>query len=143
MKTKHAASFILFLVPLGTGAETQSTPRIKRLAEVRFEQDPDVKCLKFATESGDSNGGPSTHILELSEGCVVPWHYHTAEEQLMVVEGRVVTEMDGMPLTSLGPGGFALMPGKKKHQFSCKSTKGCVVFVSFDRKYDIWWVDKK
>jgi hypothetical protein len=51
-----------------------------------------------------------------------------------------LTEMDGMPSTTLGPGGFAMMPSKAKHQFSCESKSGCTLFVTFDRTYDIVWV---
>jgi quercetin dioxygenase-like cupin family protein len=70
---------------------------------------------------------------------VVPAHYHTAEEQLMVVRGDVLTGMDGMPETTMGPGGFAMMPSKAMHWFTCKSKVTCLMFVTFDRKYDIVW----
>ena len=84
--------------------------------------------------------GPSTHILQFPQGCVFPWHYHTAEEQMMVVQGNVTVEMKDVPPTSLGPDGFAMMPSKERHEFSCKSEKGCTAFVTFDRAYDIFWV---
>jgi len=116
---------------------------VRRLAEVKFEPDDDVKCLFSTVESGDPDKGPSTIILKAPAGCLVRWHYHTAEEQLIVVEGSVRTEMAGMPAKQLGPGGFAMMPGKVKHQFSCGTPTGCVMFVSFDRAYDIFWVDNK
>jgi quercetin dioxygenase-like cupin family protein len=70
---------------------------------------------------------------------VVPAHYHTAEEQLMVVRGDVLTGMDGMAEATLGPGGFAMMPSKAMHWFTCKSKDICLMFVTFDRKYDIVW----
>jgi quercetin dioxygenase-like cupin family protein len=91
-------------------------------------------------ETGDPAKGPSTIILKAPPNCRVPWHYHTAEEQLIVVRGSVQTEMEGMPARPLGPGGFAAMPGKAKHQFSCQSKTPCVMFVGFDRTYDIFWV---
>lgn len=110
------------------------------LAEVKFAQDDDVKCLASAVENGDPDKGASTFILKAPPGCAVPWHYHTAEEQLIVTEGTVRTEMQGMAARALTPGGFAMMPGKAKHQFSCQSKNPCVMFVTFDRKYDIFWV---
>jgi quercetin dioxygenase-like cupin family protein len=70
---------------------------------------------------------------------VVPAHYHTAEEQLMVVQGDVLTGMDGMAEATLGPGGFAMMPSKAMHWFTCKSKNTCLMFVTFDRTYDIVW----
>jgi quercetin dioxygenase-like cupin family protein len=112
----------------------------KPLSEVKFEQDDDVKCLLSAVETGDPAKGASTIILKAPPNCLVPWHYHTADEQLIVVEGSVRTEMDKMPARPLGPGGFAAMPGKVKHQFACGPKSACVLFVSFDKPYDIFWV---
>jgi quercetin dioxygenase-like cupin family protein len=113
---------------------------VRQLAEVKFETDDDVKCLTSAVESGDPAKGPSTIILKAPPNCLVPWHYHTAAEQLIVTQGSVQTEMEGLPARALGPGGFAMMPGKAKHQFSCQFKTACVMFVSFDRTYDIFWV---
>jgi len=97
-----------------------------------------VKCLLSAVESGDPTNGRSTLILKASPGCVVPWHFHTAEEQLTIISGNVVAEMTGHPTTTLGPGGFAAMAGGMAHQFTCQDT-ACLMFVTFDRAYDIFW----
>jgi quercetin dioxygenase-like cupin family protein len=121
-------------------AQTAKTGFAKPLSGVKFEGD-DRKCLKSATENGDPETGPSTFILKAPPGCLVPWHYHTAEEQLIVAQGSVLTEMEGMQGREMGPGGFAMMPSKAKHQFSCKSKDDCIMFVTFDRKYDIVWVN--
>lgn len=110
------------------------------LADVKFATDDDVKCLRSVKENGDPATGPSTYILKAPPGCLVAWHWHTAEEQLIVTQGSVLTEMEGMAPHTLGPGGFAMMPSKVKHQFSCKSKSDCIMFVTFDRVYDIYWV---
>jgi hypothetical protein len=81
---------------------------IKPLDSIKFEPDPDVKCLLSAVEAGDLKTGRSTLILKAPSGCVVPWHSHTAEEQLIVITGSVVSEMLDHKATRLGPGGFAL-----------------------------------
>jgi quercetin dioxygenase-like cupin family protein len=121
-------------------AQSPSKGVMKPLADVKFEQDDDVKCLASAVESGDPANGPSTFILKAPPKCLVPWHWHTAAEELIVIDGSVLTEMDGMPAHSLTRGGYARMPGKAKHQFSCQSKTDCVMFVTFDAKYDIFWV---
>jgi quercetin dioxygenase-like cupin family protein len=109
------------------------------LASAKLVFDGEPECLKVARENGDPDTGASTFLLEAPSGCVVPAHYHTAEEQLMVVRGDVLTGMDGMPETTMGPGGFAMMPSKAMHWFTCKSKATCLMFVTFDRKYDIVW----
>jgi len=110
------------------------------VSAIHFVQDSDVKCLSYAVESGNPDTGPSTHILRFPKGCAYPWHYHTAEEQLMVVQGLVSVQMDKSAAVSLDPGGFAVMPSKEPHRFSCASERGCLAFVHFDRAYDIFWI---
>ena len=81
----------LFLAVFISGpvlAEDTATGAIKPLSSVRFAPDTDVKCLSSAVETGDPASGRSTLILKASAGCVVPWHFHTAEEQLIIVSGR-------------------------------------------------------
>jgi hypothetical protein len=108
-------------------------------ASLRLAQDADVACLQSALETGNPQAGPSTVILKAPSGCVVPWHWHTAQEQLMVVAGEVMAEMTDHAPTLLGPGGFAMMPGRMAHQFTCQGAQECVMFVTFDGAYDIKW----
>jgi quercetin dioxygenase-like cupin family protein len=137
------APFVILLVvgaasPQGQG---QNPPHgiVTPLTSANLVFDGEPTCLKVARENGDPDTGASTFLLEAPSGCVVPAHYHTAEEQLMVVRGDVLTGMDGMAEATLGPGGFAMMPSKAMHWFTCKSKDTCLMFVTFDRKYDIVW----
>ena len=120
-------------------AEDAAVGTIKPLSSVRFLPDKDVKCLSSALEAGDPTRGPSTFILKAPPGCVVPWHYHTAEEQLIIISGTVLAEMIGHPPTRLDAGGFAMMGGRIPHQFTCQGKSPCVMTVAFDRAYDIYW----
>jgi quercetin dioxygenase-like cupin family protein len=120
-------------------AEGSATGAVKPLRSVQFSPDSDVKCLSSAIETGDPTTGHSTWILKAPPGCVVPWHSHTAEEQLIIVSGAVLAEMTDHPPTRLGPGGFAMMGSHMPHQFSCQGRSACLMFVTFDRAYDITW----
>ena len=119
----------------------QTSPHgiVTPLASANLVFDGEPACLKVARENGDPDKGASTFLLEAPSGCVVPAHYHTAEEQLMVVQGEVLTGMEGMAEATLGPGGFAMMPSKAMHWFTCKAKDTCLMFVTFDRRYDIVW----
>ncbi len=78
-------------------------------------------------------------IGKLSAGCSVPWHYHTPNEQLMMISGVARIDVkDGEPIT-LRAGGFALMPSHHVHQFRCVIT-ACSLFVHSDAAYDIHYV---
>jgi len=117
---------------------------VRTFAEVKFPKDDEKpKCLQFFLENGDMEKGPSTAIMKAAPGCVVAPHYHTAEEQLIIVRGEVSTGMEGMADTVLGAGGFAMMPSKAVHWFSCTAKEECVMFVTFDRAYDIVWIKNK
>jgi len=137
------APLVILLVAVGASSlgQGQISPHgiVTPLASANLVFDGEPACLKVARENGDPDKGPSTFLLEAPSGCVVPTHYHTAEEQLMVVRGDVLTGMDGMAEATLGPGGFAMMPSKAMHWFTCKSKEPCLMFVTFDRTYDIVW----
>jgi hypothetical protein len=132
----------LVSVGLAVGsAAAQQPPKgtVTPFAALPLAQDADVACLQSALEAGDPRTGPSTWVLKAPPGCVVPWHRHTAQEQLMVVAGDVRGEMTDHPPTLLQAGGFASMPGGMAHQFTCQGAVACVMFVTFDGAYDITW----
>jgi quercetin dioxygenase-like cupin family protein len=114
---------------------------ITPLKNARFAQDDDVKCLMTALENGNPDTGPSTFLLKAPAGCRAAPHYHTSEEQLIVIRGNVLTEMKGMRGATLTAGGVAVMPSKAVHWFSCSGKDPCLMVVTFNQKYDIVWVD--
>jgi quercetin dioxygenase-like cupin family protein len=132
-------AMLLFAVVAGS-AQSPKQGTVRPLAAAKFAPDDDIKCLADVLENGDPASGASTFLLKAAANCVVPPHYHTAEEQLMVVRGDVLTGMQGMSPVVLGAGGFAMMPSKQVHWFTCNSKEGCLMFVTFDRTYDIVWV---
>ena len=111
------------------------------LKDAPFVQDDDVKCLQSALENGNPDTGPSTFLLKAPAGCRVAAHYHSSEEQLIVIQGNVLTGMKGMHSVTLSAGGFAVMPAKAVHWFSCSGKDPCLMAVTFSQKYDIVWVD--
>jgi mannose-6-phosphate isomerase-like protein (cupin superfamily) len=133
-----AACLALFLSGAAL-AEDTSKGTVKPLSSVKFLPDRDVKCLFSALQFGDPTTGRSTFILKAPPGCVVPWHFHSAEEHLIIIRGNVLAEMTGHHPTRLGPGGFAVMGGGMSHQFTCQGRSACLMFVTFDRPYDIFW----
>ena len=137
-----ACGFLLLAVTLSAqGPASSLKPGIVRqLSEVKFPAGDGTDGLQFVLEAGDLRTGPSTAIMKAAPKCVVPPHSHTAEEQLIIVKGNVSTGMQGMQDTVLGPGGFALMPSKQPHWFTCTAKEECLMFVRFDRPYDIVWL---
>jgi quercetin dioxygenase-like cupin family protein len=145
-KTSFSTATLVMILVMAVASLPGQDPShgvVRTFANTKLAQDDDVKCLKSALENGDPEKGGSTWLLEAPPGCAVPAHLHTAEEQLLVVRGDVLTGMSGMSEQTLGPSGFAMMPSKAVHWFTCQSKDACLMFVTFDRAYDIVWVTPK
>jgi quercetin dioxygenase-like cupin family protein len=138
-----ALACLCLLFALALSAQAPKTGIVRQLADVKFPPGDGPDCLQFVLENGDLKTGPTTAIMKATPKCVVPPHYHTAEEQLIIVKGNVSTGMEGMADTVLGPGGFAMMPSKAPHWFTCTAKEECLMFVTFDRAYDIVWLKPK
>jgi quercetin dioxygenase-like cupin family protein len=92
---------------------------LRKMAENKFEPMAGFpQCVTLAVESGDPSKGASVIVFKGTPGCLIPWHWHTPTEHVMMVTGSAKVEMkDTGKTVSLGPGGYALMPGKHVHQF--------------------------
>jgi quercetin dioxygenase-like cupin family protein len=113
---------------------------LRKLSENKFAPLPGLpSCVSGAVQSGDPSQGSSILALKAAAGCRIPWHWHTPVEQVMMVTGSAKVEMKGGRTATLGPGGFALMPSKHVHQFTCISA--CTAFVYSDAAFDIHYVD--
>ncbi|WP_193161198.1 cupin domain-containing protein [Microbulbifer hainanensis] len=97
-------------------------------------------CLTFAVYRGDPKTGPSLLLIKMKSGCVVPWHWHTAREELMLVSGKGKVELADFPTQVIEPGGYVLLPAKHHHQFTCQTD--CVFFNAISGKFDIHYLDK-
>ena len=133
------AAVLALPMSIAAFAEAAMSGSMKPFGSVRFAPDNDVRCLLSALETGDPATGPSTWILKAPAGCVVPWHSHTAGEQLIAIRGAILAEMTDHPPTRLGPGGFAAMGSRMPHQFSFVGNATCIMIVMFDGPYDIRW----
>jgi quercetin dioxygenase-like cupin family protein len=96
-------------------------------------------CATVAPVRGNPRNGLSVVIVKLAAGCRVPWHWHTPNEDVIVVSGTVVLEMkDGKPL-QFREGAYASMPSHHVHQARC--SRICAFFSISDDTFDIHYVD--
>jgi hypothetical protein len=107
---------------------------------LKFEPIPAMpSCASAAILRGNPRSGPAWVLLKLASGCRVPWHWHTANEDLLVISGQGSLPMkDGPPLPFV-PGAYASLPSKHVHQAIC--TRSCLFFNSADAAFDIHYVD--
>ncbi len=134
---------ILLVVPLAAASpgEDVAHPAGRNVADMQFVGVPGLpSCSQASVQSGDPSKGPSILLARLETGCSFPWHWHTPTENLMLVsgEGRVETKDDGKAL-ALRAGGFAQMPSRHIHQFSCAME--CTLYVVADGAFDMHYVN--
>jgi quercetin dioxygenase-like cupin family protein len=111
-------------------------------ATSKFTNFPNIPlCFMGAVQQGDPAKGDAVLLLKGKTGCVVPRHWHTPTEQLMMVSGRARVEMkDGSP-AMLRAGDFLNLTSKHAHKFSCLAS--CMLFdVSSGAPFDIHYVDE-
>jgi quercetin dioxygenase-like cupin family protein len=108
--------------------------------KLEFIAIPDMPaCATAAILRGNPRFGAAWVLLKLASGCEVPWHWHSANETLLVISGRGAVSMkDGPPLRFL-PGAYASLPSHHQHKASCSRT--CLLFNSADAAFDIHYVD--
>jgi quercetin dioxygenase-like cupin family protein len=132
----------LFLSTLVLGQDTTGHSIVRNLPEIKFAPVPNLPtCAPGFVQSGDPAKGPSVIISKIKAGCVIPWHWHTPNEHLIMVSGVATVQMKAEKPMTLRAGGFAMMPSQHVHQFRC--TQDCVLYIYSDTAFDIHYVDQQ
>jgi quercetin dioxygenase-like cupin family protein len=114
----------------------------RNVSEIQFSAFPGMPgCSPGSVQSGDPAKGPSIILAKANTGCTVPWHWHTPNEHLMVVNGTARVEMKSEKPITLRAGGYAMLPAKHAHQFVC--TSSCLFYVHSDGPFDIHYVNSQ
>jgi len=138
-KYMFGALSLMIALSISTVAQSDEMT-LAPMATSKFMNMPGLPtCMKIAVQRGDPSKGASTLLLKFTPGCVVPWHWHTAGEHLIVVSGSGKAEMkDGKPAV-IKAGDYAYLPAKNIHQFT--ATTAVTMFDMPDGAFDIHYVD--
>jgi quercetin dioxygenase-like cupin family protein len=145
MKLAHLVCCLLFVLLASTlitplAAQGPDQMPYAALASTKFTTLPVLpSCMTISAQRGDPMKGAAVLLLKFKSGCVVPWHWHTANENLMMVSGNGKAEMSG-GAQAMAMGDYLYLAGKQIHQFTCISS--CLVFDVIDDAFDIHYVDK-
>lgn len=130
----------LSLFPYPAALAADAPAAALNVGEMKFAATPGLPdCAVNAVVQGDPTTGPSIILGRIETGCVVPWHWHTPNEHLMIVSGVAELAMRGGEPKRLEAGGFAMMPSRHVHQFRCVSD--CLMYVYSDGIFDTHYVD--
>ena len=123
-----------------TLAPAQEAAGVIKPAPVKFDKVPGAPdCLTAAVQDGDPAHGASVFVLKFAAGCTVPWHWHTPNEQLMMVIDTASFQMKDGKAVLLRARGHGLAPSHHVHRFGCASP--CTAFLRSDGPFDIHYVD--
>ena len=67
---------------------------------------------------------------------VIPRHWHTSAERMVLVSGEMAVSYDGQEPATLRPGTYAFGPAKAPHSATCASAAPCVLFIAFEGPVD-------
>lgn len=132
---------VLCCLPLSLTAQGSGEMTFAAAKSSKFVNLPGLPaCMKVAVQRGDPSKGSAALLLKFAPGCTVPWHWHTAGEQLLLVSGTGTAAMkDGKP-AGMNPGDYAYLPAKSVHQF--KAATAVLMLDIPDAAFDIHYVDK-
>ena len=131
----------VLLGPAFQSARAEDKPAHAAKAASEFMNFPGLPtCVKGSVKNGDPSKGGSVILTKATAGCVVPWHWHTANEQLFMSSGSAKVEMKDASPATLHAAGYVSLPAKSPHQFTCIAA--CTFFISSDAAFDIHYVDK-
>ena len=113
---------------------------MKSPGDLKLEAFPNAPaCMTGAVVNGDSSKGAATMVLKATKGCVVPWHWRSDTEELMMTAGAARLEMPDAKPATLRAGAYGLMPAHHVHQFTCLAS--CTLFLRAGGAFDIHYVN--
>ena len=112
----------------------------------RTTKDPQLKwgpCPAFlpkGCEIAVLNGDPAKNnadvFFKVPANSVIPRHWHTSAERMVLVSGELHVTYDGHKTTVLKPGTYAYGPAKLPHKAVCKKAGPCILFIAFEAPLD-------
>ena len=133
---------LLLLVALTSllAAQDTSAMGVASPAKSKFVNLPGLPtCMTVSVLHGDPSKGPATLLLKFTPGCSVPWHWHTAAENLILASGAGTAQMkDGQPM-AMKAGDYLYLAAKSIHRFTANTA--VYLYDMPDGAFDIHYVD--
>lgn len=94
------------------------------------------KGCELAVLHGDPAQPNSDIFFRIPAQAVIPNHWHSSAERMVLVEGVLEVNYTGQTPVTLRPGSYAYGPPKAPHSAVCRSAKPCVLFIAFEGPID-------
>lgn len=90
----------------------------------------------IAVLHGDPALGNFDIYFKVPGKSVIPPHWHTSAERMVLVSGELEVTYEGQPTARLVPGTYAYGPPKQPHHGTCVSADPCVLMIAFESPLD-------
>ena len=94
------------------------------------------KGCEIAVLHGDPAGDNADVFFKVPGNFVIPKHWHTSAERMVLVSGQLTVTYDGQEPVALKPGMYAYGPAKLAHEATCAAGEPCVLFIAFEAPVD-------
>jgi len=133
----------MLIVAPAARAQAGDEPVMHSHAAMKLGALPNVPaCVTGTSESGDPTKEAATLLLRFAPGCLVPSHWHTPDEIIMMVSGSLRVGMKGSDKPAfMHAGDYASMPSKHVHSARCSGPAACMMFLYSSGAFDVHYVD--
>jgi len=90
----------------------------------------------LAVLHGDPTKPNADVFLKVPANAVIPEHWHTSAERIVLVAGELSVTYKGQAKVVLKPGMYAYGPAKLPHSATCAGSGPCVLFIAFESAVD-------
>jgi quercetin dioxygenase-like cupin family protein len=94
------------------------------------------KGCRIAVLHGDPAERNADIFFEVPANAVIPKHWHTSAERIILVSGELQVTYEGKQTQVLKPGSYAYGPAKLAHSGVCAAGDPCVLFIAFEEPVD-------
>jgi quercetin dioxygenase-like cupin family protein len=99
------------------------------------------KSCEIAVLHGDPAKSNADIFFKVPANAVIPRHWHTSAERMVLVAGELHVTYDGHPTAVLTPGTYAYGPARMPHSATCGAAGPCVLFIAFESPVDAFASD--
>ncbi len=139
MPARAALSLLLSVVPVAVvSAQEAPLTRTAGDATLQWGGCPDFmpKGCAIAVLHGDPARNNADVFFKVPANAVIPRHWHTSAERMVLVAGELHVSYDGHPAVVMRPGAYAYGPARLPHKAVCGNVGECVLFIAFESPVD-------
>lgn len=135
LKVALTSGLLLAGALAGAAVSAQESPLTRTATSPELKWGPCPPFLPKGCEISVLQGDPAKNnadiFFKVPANSVIPRHWHTSAERMILVSGELHVTYDGHKTAVLKPGTYAYGPAKMPHKAECKKAGPCVLFIAF------------